>query len=429
MDGFTATGNYFSVLGYGRSLASFVPDDDRPGAPAVAVISARYWHSRFGGDPDVIGKVIHAGGTPMTIVGVTPPDFLGVQHTLATPSDVSFPLALDARLKDSTGGAGGSSLDSPNVDWLEVAGRLRPGLTRERLEAMLDGPFQAATRAVLDAQHRSQPESQRAQSRRGRAVPRLLGQPGSRGVYDPDGNAVTTAMILSVIVAFVLMIVCANVANLMLSRAIVRQREMSIRLSLGATRVRLVRQVLTEGLLFAAAGGALGLVVTGWGVRLLAAWVGQPMHVNVFSWSTVGFTSLTSLATCALFAAAPAFRATRLDVNSTLKDASRAIAARGSLVARTLLVIQVTLSLVLLIGAGLFLRTVVNLQRVDVGFIDDTTCCSSGSCRRPAATISRARRSLHRAHRTAVEAAGHARGASLSQPAPLPAASARRASS
>ncbi|MGH9409242.1 MAG: ADOP family duplicated permease [Vicinamibacterales bacterium] len=373
VEGFAASANYFSILGVRPLLGRlFVPDDDKPDATAVAVISARYWQSRFGGDPGVIGKTIRAGNILVTIVGVTPPDFTGVQHTLGNPPDISFPLALDARLNGSTRGAEGSALKSPNWAWLEVMGRLGPGTTPERLQAMLDGPFQAISRAAFDAYVKSLTDRQRANSRRKGEVPHLLVQRGSRGVYDPDDNSVMTAAILSVIVALILLIVCANVANLMLARAIVRHKEMSIRLSLGATRARLVRQLTTEGLLLASGGGVLGLVGAGWGVRLLSVALGQPLRVGVaerlLSSSTVGFTAVVSLATCALFAAAPALRATQVDVNAALKETSRTIAGRGGLVARALLVVQVMLSLVLLIGAGLFLRTVVNLQRVDVGF-------------------------------------------------------------
>lgn len=367
--GFTASANYFSVLGVQPLLGRlFVPSDDKPDATAVAVISARYWQSRFGRDPGVIGKVIHAGDVPVTIVGVTPPDFLGVQHTVATPPDISFPLMLDSRLNGSSGGTEGSYLNRPNAYWLQIMGRLRPGATPERLEGRLDGPFQATARSAFNAYVQALSERARATKRRRGDIPSLLVQAGSRGVYDPNDQTVTTAVILSIIVVLMLLIVCANVANLMLSRAIVRQKEMSIRLSLGATRARLVRQLITDGLLLACGGGALGLLVTGWGLRLLSAWVGQPVSVDIFSWSTVGFTAVTSLATCALFAVAPALRATNVDVNSALKETSRAIAGRAGWVARMLLVVQVTLSLVLLIGAGLFLRTVVNLQRVDVGF-------------------------------------------------------------
>jgi predicted permease len=368
-DGFAASGNYFSVLGVRPLLGRLlVPDDERPDAPAVAVISSRYWHSRFGGDPAVVGKTIRANNVPVSIVGVTPPDFAGVQHTLGDPSDISFPLALDTRLNGSTGGAAGSSLNHPNAYWLQVMGRLRPSATSERLQAMLGGPFQGTARAAFDAYMASLSTQGRANSRRRSPAPRLLVQSGARGVYDPNDDALTTAAILSIIVALVLLIVCANVANLMLSRAIVRRKEMSIRLSLGATRGRLIRQLLTEGLLLACGGGALGLVASGWGLQLLSVAIDKPLRVNVLSWSTVGFTALASVATCALFAATPAFRATNVDVNVALKDTNRTIAGRGGVIAKTLLVVQVMLSLVLLIGAGLFLRTVGNLQRVDVGF-------------------------------------------------------------
>ena len=233
---------------------------------------------------------------------------------------------------------------------------------------MLAAPFQQTARAGYDGYLRSLTEEERAQHQRQGEMPRLVLESGARGVYDVDDAAVTAARILSAVVAIVLLIICANVANLMLSRAILRHKEISIRLSLGATRARLMRQLLTESLLLGAAGGALGLLVAWWGLALLPP---PASNAGVLHWHTLGFTALASIVTSLLFGLAPALRGTGVNVTGALKDTSRTIAGRGGVLSRGLLVVQVTLSLVLLVGAGLFLQTVGNLRRVDVGFNPD----------------------------------------------------------
>ena len=366
--GFGATGNYFTVLGvtpiHGRLL---VPDDDRPAAPPVVVISARYWRSRFGGDPAVIGKIVRANDVPVTIVGITPPEFTGVQRTLGEAPDLTFPLTLDAQLKASTGRGQGSLLALPTAWWLQVMGRLRPNATAAQLQAQLGGVFQRTARADMDGYLKSLSEEDRraARNRTRHEVPELLVDSGRHGLYNADNNAVAAATILSAVVAVVLLIICANVANLMLSRAIGRRREISVRLSLGATRGRLVRQLLTEAVLLASVGAALGLAVAYWGVRLLPA---PASNVSVLRGRTLAFTALAAILTSVVFGALPAFRATKVDVNADLKETARSVSGRRSLLARSLLVVQVALSLALLVAAGLFLQTVNHLRQVDVGF-------------------------------------------------------------
>ncbi len=196
-------------------------------------------------------------------------------------------------------------------------------------------------------------------------MPRLKVESGARGVYDVYTNDLRSVTILSVVVALVLLIVCANVANLLLSRAAGRQKELSVRLSLGATRPRLVRQLLTESLLLAAMGGALGILVAYWGRQLLP---GAPDQLRPLDWRVLlyvaGVTGLTGL----IFGIAPALRATSMNVSSALKETGRSVIGSRSLLGRSLLIVQVAISLVLLVGAGLFLRTLSNLRQVDVGF-------------------------------------------------------------
>jgi predicted lysophospholipase L1 biosynthesis ABC-type transport system permease subunit len=196
-------------------------------------------------------------------------------------------------------------------------------------------------------------------------VPRLRIESGARGVYDVNSNELRSLTILTVVVFLVLLIVCANVANLQLSRATTRQKELSIRLSLGATRARLIRQLLTESLLLASIGGALGIVVGYWGKQLLPSSPGQVLRLD---WSILAFVLAITCLTGIVFGIAPALRGTRMNINSTLKESSRSVVGSRSLLAKSLLIAQVAISLVLLVGAGLFLRTLHNLRHVDIGF-------------------------------------------------------------
>jgi predicted permease len=196
-------------------------------------------------------------------------------------------------------------------------------------------------------------------------VPHLLVDSARHGVYDVGSNDVRSATILSVVVALVLLIVCANVANLLLSRATTRQRELSVRLSVGATRGRLIRQLLTESLLLAFAGGALGIAVGYWGKQLLPPPVNQAAMLD---WRVLGFVMLVTAVTGIVFGIAPALRATGVNLNDVLKQSGRSVSGSRSALSKSLLVVQVAISLVLLVGAGLFLRTLTNLRQVDVGF-------------------------------------------------------------
>jgi predicted permease len=364
-----ATGNYFSVLGVSAHLGRvFTPEDDTPASPPVAVVSSQYWRSRFGESPSALGTVIKANGVPVTIIGVLPANFTGVQHALTDSiPDIYFPLSLDLQLHASAGRNDPSLLTAPTAWWLQVMGRLHPNATAAQLQAALEGPFRRTARANFDRFLKELPEARRNsptfQNRT--QVPQLIVDSGRRGFYDTDEDARMSAAILSAVVFVVLLIVCANVANLMLSRAVSRRREISVRLSLGATRSRLVRQLLTEALLLALAGAALGVVVALFGIQLLPP---PASGVDVFRGKVLLFAIVAAVMTSLLFGVAPALRATSVNVNAELKETGRSVAGRRSVLARSLLVVQVALSLVLLVGAGLFVRTLTNLRRVDVGF-------------------------------------------------------------
>jgi predicted permease len=362
---FVSTGNYYRVLGVSARLGrTILPEDDTTTAPPVAVISSKYWHSRFGTDPAVVGKTVRINNVLVTIVGVISPEFTGVQQPVAEAPDVSVPLALDSQLSTTTGPP---RLTQPTYWWLQVMGRLKPGATPAQVQGNLEGVFQSTARAGLDSYMKSLTEKERATAvnRTRTQVPRLRVEPGNRGVYDVNTNDLRAVTILSVVVGLVLLIVCANVANLLLSRATARQRELSVRLSLGATRSRLIRQLLTESLLLASMGGALGILVGYWGKQLLP---GAPGQMTPLDWRILAFVLVITGVTGIIFGIAPALRGTGINVNAALKETSRSVMGSRSRLGKSLLIVQVAISLMLLVGAGLFLRTLHNLRHVDVGF-------------------------------------------------------------
>ena len=365
---FVSSGNYYRVLGATARLGrTITPDDDRPTAAPVALISHKYWMSRFGGSPAVVGALAHVNNVPVTIVGVLAPGFTGVEQAVDDPPDVSLPLALEPQVMLQQSNLARSLLAQPNFWWLQVMGRLKPGVTAAQVQGNLAGVFQHTARAQFDSFLSSLPPQERSRSylQDHTDVPELLVDSGSHGIYDVSTTDLRAVTVLTAVVALVLLLVCANVANLVLSRSTARQKEVSVRLALGATRARLVRQLLTESLLLAGLGGALGLLVGRWGQQLLPSAAGQASPLD---WRVMAFVIAVSTATGVLFGIAPALRATRTDVNSALKENSRSVARSGSLLGKSLVVAQVTISLVLVVGAGLFLRTLQNLRHVDIGF-------------------------------------------------------------
>ena len=358
--GLAATGDYLRVLGVqpaaGRAI---VPDDDRPGAEPVAMISHAFRERRFGPEADPVGTVIRVNDVPTTIVGVLPSGYAGIRRPDATAADVHLPLATlplpagDDRLADAT------------FWWLPIMGRLAPGATAAQVQGNLDGVLRAAAQSALASFLDGLPEEERglARNRNRSTEPRLLVSSGRQGLYDASPRSSGQALVLGVVVALVLLIVCANVATLLLSRAASREREVAIRMSVGATRGRLVRQLLTESLLLSAAGGTLALPVA-WAARRLLPF-GQ---AGSFDWRVFAFAGGLSLAAGIAFSLVPALRATRADPASALKEQSRSMALSRSRLSRALIVAQVAVSLALLVGAGLFLKTLANLRGVDVGF-------------------------------------------------------------
>jgi predicted permease len=306
----------------------------------------------------------------VTIVGVLPQDFTGIQRLGAEPPDVMVPLAFDAVFNPPTPLPDGKPpiprLTQPTYWWLQLVGRLKPGVTLEQARANFATIFENTAREGRQAYEASLSAEEKTlldNRTRGNAIPELLVRSAAHGYYELGLDTRRSAGFLAAVVVIVLLIVCANVANLLLSRATSRAREISVRLSMGATRGRLIRQLLTESLLLSSLGGALGVLVGYWSRALLPFGDKAPLDWRVF-----GFVAGVSTLTGVLFGLVPALRATRADLTGALKASSRGVIGSRSVLSRGLVVAQVALSLVLLVGAGLFLRTLDNLRGVDVGF-------------------------------------------------------------
>src|SRR5499426_1966993 len=361
------SGGYYAGLGVQPILGRVITDsDDNAAAPPVVVLSHHYWQERFGAKPDVIGQQIKLNQSPFTVIGVTPPGFTGTLQVSDRPA-VTVPLAFEPLLLgERTGMARG---DRQHIWWIQLMGRLKPGARLEQARDSLNGAFQAAALEVMPPPRRDN-EPAKLDTR---DYPRLIALRGSQGLMESRESYSATIYGLFGVVALVLLVACANVANLLLARASLRAPEIGVRLAVGAGRWRLIRQLLTESVLLASLGGALGVVFAFWGKRALVALADRdtsflPAEIDLrINWRVLAFTVVVSMLTGILFGMAPALRATRLDLATAIKQGRRATGAVSRL-SKGLVVLQVALSLLLLVGAGLFIRTLYNLQQVDLGF-------------------------------------------------------------
>jgi len=362
------SGSYHAGLGVraimGRTLT---PDDDKVSASPVAVITYRYWQRRFGQDPEAVGKTVTVNNIAFTIVGITPPEFFGASEVGWSP-DLSVPFSMQPQVNPIE-----ADLNGAWFWWLQIMGRLKPGVTAEQAAASFENVFQQSAQEGWAAALARFPPRAQAQNPAPRDVPTLRASSGSQGLTNLRAAYSQPLRILMGIVGLVLLIACANVANLLLARAATRQKEIAVRLAIGASRWRLIRQLLTESLLLAILGGAVGVLFAYWGKDLLLVlrpWGGGELALNLkLDLRVLGFTIVVSLLTGLVFGLAPALRGTRIDLTPALKDNARSMTGGSrSLLTKSLIVVQVAMSLVLLVGAGLFVRTLRNLQNVDVGF-------------------------------------------------------------
>ena len=349
------SGNYFSVLGLvpaqGRLLAD---SDDRPEAPPAAVISESLWKRRFGASPETIGRTVIVNATPFTVVGVAPPAFRGTGQ-VDNVSDVFLPLAYKQLVVDR-----GNTAD-PNYWWVLMMGRLKAGASAELARGRVDAILKQTVRAA-------RPDT------KDQDLPGVEALPGGRGQAQVRDRMREPLKMMSIVVAIVLLVGCANVANLLLARGRARSRELSDRIALGAPRQRIVRQLLTEGMMLAACGSALGLLAARWiAGALLPALQTGPDALTIaaaLNLRLVAFVAALASVCVVLFALVPALRSTDTSLVQGLHEAGRGSATgpRRRGLSATLVISQIALSMVLVATALLLVRSVRQLQHVDLGF-------------------------------------------------------------
>jgi predicted permease len=359
------SGNYFDVLGVRTAIGrSFTADDDKTlGAHPLVMLSHGYWQRRFGGNKSILNQSILVNGHPMTVIGVTAPGFYGIE--VGTAMDIMVPITMKAWMTPNW-----NAMDNRRTLWLNIFARLKPGVSVKQAEAAVNVPF----RQVLQEEVKDIKGPERFRNRF--ANKRLILLPGQQGRSQLRKQFSTPLIVLMCMVGMVLLIACANVANLMIARAASRQKEVAIRLAIGAARFQIIRQFLVESSLLALAGGALGLLMAAWTGEVLLRFL--PVEGGAATLSTdpdlrvLGFTLALSLLTGLLFGLAPALQSTRPDLAPTLKDGGSASATGGQVRFRKgLVVAQVALSLLLLIGGGLFAKSLYNLKSLNPGFRTD----------------------------------------------------------
>ena len=358
LQGEIVSGNYFDVLGIRPARGRFfLPEEDStPGGHPVAVLSYGLWQSHFGSDPKIVGRVLQINQQGFTVVGVAPPEFRGLS-VLNTPPQIWVPLAM---YRELTAGPAKKLVDNRGALAFAAVGRLKPGVEAEEAGVAL--------KSFASRLEREFPDVNRNVGLSAIPIGRATLPPGARGRFVLSGG------LLAAVVGLLLLIAGANVANLLLARALARSGEMAVRLSLGAGRGRLLRQLLTEGALLGLLGGLAGLAVALVGRRLL--WTLRPPFFPDsldlgLDGRVLGFTLVVALGTGILFSLAPAFQSFRLNISSILTRQSRSGSGHGDgsgLLREVLIAVQVALSIVVLSGAGLFVRSLLAVEKIDPGF-------------------------------------------------------------
>ena len=363
------SGNYFDVLGVRPALGRVlnVEDNRKEGAAPYAVLSDGFWRRAFGGDPRVVGKDIRLNGTPFTVVGVVREGFTGTE--LGSTPDIFVPIMMIRQVNRNTW----PKWNSRHMWWLVVIARLKPGVKMPQATAELNVLYDRINKA--DSEYHPPPAWDKEAAMDSRAV--VL--PGSIGHSWLRDRISKPLLFLMAIVAGVLLIACANVANLLLSRAAARQREIAIRLAIGAGRLRLIRQMLTESVVLSLLGGIAGLAFAYFSIRYLLNLI--PQHTFGISvdlspdWRILSFLAGVCVGTGILFGLAPALQATRINLSPSLKGTAGVVESPASRLwlpridmRRVLMGVQVAVSLLLLIGTGLFVRSLMNLRDLAPGF-------------------------------------------------------------
>lgn len=348
------SGEYFRGLSVSPAAGRLIePEDDRRGAPPVAVMSYAASQNRFGGPSQAIGQSIFIDSVAFTVVGVASPAFFGVDP--AWVPDIYLPLQTNLVL-DGTGTE--RMYQEDNYYWIEMMGRLRPGVSLVQAQAVLAPQFHQWVAATAKT------DGERAK------LPALTLNPGAAGLSSLRREYSKPLYVLMAMVGLILVIACANIANLLLARAAARRHEISVRLSLGAGRFRVVRQLLTESLLLAVAGGALGILFAGWGMRWLTLLLSDgrenfTLHAEL-NWTVLGSTAALSLVCGLLFGLAPALQSTRTDLTPGLKIGRTGGSRRWP--QNALVVAQLALSMIVVVAAGLFVQTLNKLHSVELGY-------------------------------------------------------------
>jgi len=359
------SGNYFEVLGVSAFIGrTLTPDDDRtPGGQPVAFLTYGYWMRQFGGDRLILNQTLLINGHPLTVVGIGPAGFTGVE--VGRPTDVMVPIMMEPELA----AAQGNPLDNRRTWWLNVFARIKPGVSLKQADTGINVLFHQ----INAEEFKGIPGAPR--EFRDRFVNKHLDLlPAGNGFSELRKDAAEPLTVLMAMVGLVLLIACANVANLLIARASGRQKEIAVRLALGARRIQIVRQLLVESMLLAALGGAAGLLVASWASQLLLGFLPSEAAMSGLTTApdlrVLTFNFAVAIVAGLLFGLAPALRAARPDLAVTLKDQAGSVAGGAAQVRlRKLLVVgQIAFSLLLLVGAGLFARSLYNLRNLDLGF-------------------------------------------------------------
>jgi predicted permease len=353
------SGSFFSVLELPAFAGrTFTDEDDRVGADPVAVLSYAYWQRRFGGERSVVGTTLHLSGVPVTVVGIAPPSFTG--DIVGETIDLWLPMSIVARLPGSE-----HRLDDRYASWLQVMGRLTPGITLDRARAEVTTVELNAVRShlsganLVDFNREVETDPVRVES-------------GARGFSAQRVEYGSALTILMAAVSLLALVVCANLANLTLARTVARGRELTVRMALGAARRRLITQLLTESAVIGVAAAALGLLASTWGTSALLGLADSVRFLDVrMDVRVLAFTAGVTVLSVLLFGLVPALHATRLNAATTLRTQGRGLVGVRARLGKSLVTVQIALSTLLLVGAGLLVQSARRLLSADLGFDRD----------------------------------------------------------